>query len=212
MTDFLVQVQLQVWQQQGDRLIIFMGMNEHVLWGPLACCLLSKGLVEATHQNWGEAEPHTFIGGVGPINRVWHTPDLEVAAVLQLSFHKGLGDRRTVLVDVTMHSAIGKHEFKVVYPHARRRISTNTKVRSRYISHLEGQMATHRMTERLATCEHSIAGFSTSDADKKTMQTMDTKMEEMQRGSKHQCRQIFSTAMPFSEPVRINHLCCREHQ
>jgi hypothetical protein len=157
-----------------------MDMNEHVLRGPVACHLLSMGLIEATHQNWGNVEPHTFIGGVGPINGVWHTPDLEVSAVLQLSFHEGLGDHCTVLVDVTTHSAIGKHEFKVIRPNTCRLNSTNTRVRSRYISHLEGQMSTHRMTERLEVCGRSIASFPTSEADKKTMQILDTQMEKMQ--------------------------------
>ncbi len=105
------------------------------------------GLVEATHQHWRTLEPHTFIGGVDPIDGVWHTPDLEVSALVQLSFHEGLGDHRTVLVDIITQSAIGKHEFRVEQPEARWLNSTDTRVRSRYITHLEGQMLTHRMLE-----------------------------------------------------------------
>ena len=126
-----------------------MDMNEHVLRGTVACHFLSMGLIEATHQHWRNKEPHTFIGGVEPIDGVWHTPDLEVSAVVQLSFHEGLGDHRTVLVDITTHSAIRKHDFKVVRPEARRLNSTNTRVRSHYISYLEGQMSIHCMMERL---------------------------------------------------------------
>ena len=37
-------------------------------------------------------------------------------------------------------------------------------------------------------------------------------MEEMQRGSKTQCRHIFLTAMPFSEPVRTYHFWRRAYQ
>ena len=157
-----------------------MDMNEHVLQGQVACRLLSMGLIKATHQNWGDVEPHTLIGRVDPIDGVWHTPNLEVSAVLLLSFCEGLGDHRTMLVDVTTHSAIGKHEFKVMHPNARRLNSTNTKVRSCYISYLEGQMSTHRMTDRLVVCEQNITSFSASEADKKTMQILDTQMEEMQ--------------------------------
>jgi len=68
LTDFLAQ--LQVWQRQGDRLLIFMDMNEHVLRRTVARYLLKMGLVEATHQHWGTEEPHTFIGGVDPIDGV----------------------------------------------------------------------------------------------------------------------------------------------
>jgi hypothetical protein len=176
--DFLAQ--LQVWKSQGDRLLIFVDMNEHVLRGTVARYLLSMGLVEATHQHWGSEEPHTFIGGVDPIDGVWHTPDLEVSTLVQLSFHEGLGDHRTVLVDVTTQSAIGKHEFRVVRPEARRLNSTNTRVRSRYINHLEGQMAIHRMPNRLEACGWSITGFPTTEADKNSMQRLDIQMEEMQ--------------------------------
>jgi len=201
--DFLAQ--LQVWQRQGDRLLIFMDMNEQFLRGNMARYLLKTGLVEAMHQHWGTEEPHTFIGGVDPINGVWHTPDLEVSTLVQLSFHEGLGDHRTVLVNVTTQSAIGKHEFRVVRPKACRLNSMNTRVRSRYIAHLEGQMAIHRMQERLEACGRSINGFLTTEADKLSMQRLDTQMEEMQRSSEQQCRQLFSTAMPFSEPVRTYH-------
>ena len=135
---------------------------------------LSMGLIEATHQYWGNKEPHTFIGGVEPIDGVWHTADLEVSAVVQLSFHKGLGDHCTVLVDITTHSAIGKHDFKVVRPETCRLNSTNTRVHSHYISYLKGQMFTHRMMEWLEACGQSIASFPTSEIDKRSMQTLDT--------------------------------------
>ena len=132
--------------------------------------------------------------------------------MVQLSFHEGLGDHHTVLVDITTHSAIGKHDFKVVRPEACRLNSTNTRVRSRYILYLEGQMSTHRMTERLDACGQTIASFPTSKTDKRSMQILDTQMEDMQRGSKTQCRQIFLTAVPFSEPVRTYHYRHRAYQ
>jgi hypothetical protein len=121
--DFVAQ--LQVWQRQGDRLLIFMDINKHALCGPVACHLIAMGLTEATHHHWGDKEPHTYISGVEPINGVWHTPDLKVLAVLQLSFHKGVSNHHTVLVNITTYSTIGRQEFKVVHPHAWRLNSPN---------------------------------------------------------------------------------------
>ena len=66
-------------------------------------------------------------------------------------------------------------------------------------------MSTHRMQERLDACGRSITGPPTTEAAKLSMQQLDTQMEEMQRGSEQQCRQLFLTAMPFSEPVRTYH-------
>ncbi|KAL3785756.1 hypothetical protein ACHAW5_003598 [Stephanodiscus triporus] len=44
------------------------------------------------------------------------------------------------------------------------------------------------------------------------MQRLDTQMEELQHGSEAQCRHLYSTAMPFSEPVRTYHYRRRAYQ
>ena len=98
--DFIAQ--LQTWQRQGDRLLIFIDMNEHILRGHLAKYMSKMGLTEATHSRWGtDNEPHTYFRGTEPIDGVWHSPSLDVVATLQLSFHEGVGDHRTALVDIT---------------------------------------------------------------------------------------------------------------
>jgi hypothetical protein len=71
MIDFLAM--LQVWQQQGDRLLIFMDTNKHILHGPLAKHMFCLGLKEATHQYWGDIKPHTYVGGKEPIDALFHT-------------------------------------------------------------------------------------------------------------------------------------------
>jgi hypothetical protein len=129
--DFVAQ--LQVWQSQRDRLLVFMDMNKHILTGCVACRLLAMGLREATHSQWGETKPHTYVCGLEPINAVWYSQDLEVVSTLQLSFHKGVGDHCLVLVDITVQSAIGKQEIKVVHPHGRCLSSQNNVTRTRYL-------------------------------------------------------------------------------
>ena len=58
--DFVAQ--LQAWQRQGGRLLIFINMNEHILRGHhLAKYMLKMGLMEATHTRWGTTnKPHTY--------------------------------------------------------------------------------------------------------------------------------------------------------
>ncbi len=137
--DFVAQ--LRVWQRQGDRLLLFMDMNEHILTGRVARHLLAMGLQEATHLQWGEREPHTYVRGLEPIDAVWHSQGLDVVSTLQLSFHEGVGDHRLVLADITTKSAIGKQEFKVVHPHGRCISSQNNCARTRYLRHLEQRCA-----------------------------------------------------------------------
>jgi hypothetical protein len=186
-------------------LLLFMDMNEHTLTGRVARRLLAMGLHKATHSQWGEMEPHTYIHGSEPINAVWHSQDLEVVSTLQLSFHKGVGDHCSVLEDITTKSAIGKQEFKVVHPHGRRLSSQNDHARTKYLWHLERQMRTHRMVERLSTCEQRISPYPAPLDAIRDMQTLDMQMEEMQQGSEPQCRIIYSTEMPFSKPVHTVH-------
>jgi hypothetical protein len=95
------------WQTAGERLLLFVDMNEHVLQGHLAKQLLALNLSEATHTSWGEQEPNTHISGSKPIDGVYHSGNLEVTSTLLLSFHEGVGDHRTVLIDVTARSLLG---------------------------------------------------------------------------------------------------------
>ncbi len=196
---------LQVWRQQGDRLLIFMDMNEHILNGPLAQWMVRMGLEEATHKHWGSIEPHTYVGGKEPIDAVFHSPDLNVTTTMQLSFHEGVGDHCTVLVDISTWSAIGQQEFKVVHPHVRQLNSKNDRARSKYLRHLDKQMAIHKMTHRLEVCKRAIQGYPVHPDEVKKMEALDKQMVEMQLGSKKQCRPIFSTNLPFSKPVRTLH-------
>jgi hypothetical protein len=93
-------------------------MKEHALNGHLSKYMLKMGLREATHQGWGINEPHTYFRGTEPIDGVWHSHNLEVTATLQLSFHEGVEDHRSALVDVTTALEIGKQEFRVIHPSA----------------------------------------------------------------------------------------------
>ncbi len=88
------------WQAQEEQIIVFIDMNEHVLTGTLAQEFFRLGMVEATHTQWHGEEPHTYINGSAPIDGVYHSPNLEVTGIAQLSFHEGVGNHRMVLVDV----------------------------------------------------------------------------------------------------------------
>ncbi len=170
------------------------------------------GLREATHQVWGINEPHTYFHGMELINGVWHLHNLEVTATLLLSFHEGVGDHRSAIVDVTTTSAIGKQEFRVIHPSARRLSSGNVCARSKYIAHLEQQMDIHRMVNRLRMCKEQALTYPAPTNVQKQMQQMDRQVVEMQQGSKRQCQQIYMGAIPFNEPVRTIYIRKRAYQ
>jgi hypothetical protein len=67
---------LKRWIGHGERILLLMDMNKHIISGSLAQELQQLGLVKATNKVWKDEEPHTFVFGRSPIDRVYHTPDL----------------------------------------------------------------------------------------------------------------------------------------
>ena len=67
--------QLGEWARQGDRLIIMMDANEHILTDELGKLLVSPemglDLEEISHKAWGGREIGTYIDGSRPIDGVW---------------------------------------------------------------------------------------------------------------------------------------------
>jgi hypothetical protein len=178
-------------------------MNEHVLRGRLAKYILKMGLTGVTHHRWGNEEPHTYFRGTKPIDGVWRSQQMEIASTAQLSFHEGVGDHRSVLVNITTDSAIRKQEFRMVHPNARRFSSGNVRARLKYISHLEQQMLNHWMVEHLQLCKEQATSYPAPSEVQTKMQRIESQVMEMQQGSKQQCRQIFTGCIPFNKPVRM---------
>jgi hypothetical protein len=113
----------------------FIDVNEHILSGMLPNSLYSLGLLEATHLHWAGTKPRTYVHRNGtPIDWVFHTLDLEIKSVLQLSFHKGVHNHRTVIINILTSSAIGKFEHRA--PQARRLTTKNTASVKEYIKYV----------------------------------------------------------------------------
>ncbi len=74
--------QLKVWVGQGDRIILSMDANEHVLQGDLCTRLIDESLgldlAEISHKAWSGHEPNTYIDGSKPIDGVWASRCLEI--------------------------------------------------------------------------------------------------------------------------------------
>ena len=116
-TDF--HAALRVWRKQGDRLLVMMDANKHVLEGQFMRRLLEDeklGLIEETNKVWDSELPHTFLMGSDPIDTVLWTEDLEVVGLRMNSFDESSGNHRTIILDVTTVSMVGTYKNKVVRP------------------------------------------------------------------------------------------------
>ncbi len=98
---------------------------------------------------------------------------------MQLSFHEGVGDHQSVIVDITTALAIVKQVFRVVHPNARRLSSGNEQARSKYIKNLENQMDTHQLVEPLRSCEEQAELYPAPPEVQNQMQRIDSQVVEM---------------------------------
>ena len=199
---------LRIWRGQGDRLLIFMDANEHVLEGRFMRRLLEDeklNLTEKTHRVWGGDPPNTFLMGSDPIDTVLKTEDLELGGLRINSFDESSGDHRTIVVDVSTMSMIGKYENKVVRPECRRLTTSCEKSVIKYNGRVEKQMDVHRMDERLAKVSWEASTYPANEEASRKLEQLDTQMIEIQINAESKCRRLIRASMPFSEPAKVWH-------
>ena len=198
--------QLKTWVAQGDRLILMMDANEHILNGPLGRSLLAEenglNLMECSHKAWGGAEPNTHIDGSHPIDGVWASRSLEIGGFKMLPFGEGVGDHRTMLFDVSSRSLLGVFEHKVVRAGCRR-LNTKTSSLSRYNEILERLMANHRMCERQDEVLEEIVDDKPTPAQRAKMDALDKQFVEFQKCAERRCRKILKPDLEFSPQVKL---------
>lgn len=198
-SDFLTAISR--WQGKGERLLIFADMNEHILNGPLASRLLDLGLEEATHKNWNGIEPNSYVSGSSPIDAVYHSSSLEITASVQLSFHEGVGDHRTVLIDVSSRSLLGTNEFRIVRPAIRRLNCSNKKSLGKYIKYVEKELEDRHLHDKLCQTSSRLWKDPSDSQALAAMEDIDKQTAEVFIAGEKQCRKIMNHPLPFSEPV-----------
>jgi hypothetical protein len=87
-----------------------------------------------------------------PIDGVYHSPNIKVMAIAQLSFHEGVGNHRTVLVDVPTRSAIEQQEFRVIRPLAQKLSTKNKASTKTYLKRMVTEFERHKLVDH----QHSI--------------------------------------------------------
>jgi len=198
--------QLQVWNDQGDQLILMMDANDHVIRGHLARWLTDHetglDLVEISHKAWGDTEPNTHVDGSQPIDGVWASRSLEIGGFKILSFGESVGDHRTMIFDVSTRSLIGVFEHSITRAECRR-LNTKTSSLPRYTEILERMMDIHRMEQRLDAVVDAIVNDCPTPAQKAKMESLDRQMVELQKCAERRCRKIIKPDMEFSPQVKL---------
>jgi hypothetical protein len=110
--------QCKIWCKSGERIILLMDANEHVLNRKFSRVLSRTGLdlEEFTHKCWGAYLPYTHINGSIPINGGYISPEVEVLNVCMLPFLDSPGDHQTFIIDISTRLLLGEFCYKVCRP------------------------------------------------------------------------------------------------
>ena len=200
--------QLKIWRKAGERLLLFMDANEHVLDGPLNKMLAQEeiGLNEISHKNWPEGEePNTFIDGTIPIDGTYATDDVEEEInMVSLSFHESAGDHKTVILDISTRAAIGKFQSKIVRPSTRRLTTKQPVSVDSYNGIVEDHFKKHRIIERLEALDNltKICGTPSPDWLKARILTIHKQLDEIRIHAERKCRKLLKPDMEFSPTIQ----------
>jgi hypothetical protein len=101
----------------GDRIILFMDHNKHVVKGQLGKVLADKeglDLQEAIVQHTGTSPGTTFFQGSRPINGLWISSKLDISNTCMMPFGCGIGNHRAFILDTPIKSLVGIDPVKII--------------------------------------------------------------------------------------------------
>jgi hypothetical protein len=144
---------LKQWQEEGDRLIVYMDANEDIYKKSIGKTLTdTEGLnmVEAVIEFTGKKIGPTFFRGSKPIDGIWTTADVVITHACVMPAGFGVGDHRLFVLDMQSSSIIGEEPLKVQRFTSRQ---LNNKASSRatrnHLIRLEASISRHRLIEHM---------------------------------------------------------------
>jgi hypothetical protein len=123
-------------------------------------------------------------------------------ALAQLSFHKGVGDHRTVLVDISTSSVIRKFERRVVPPKVRHLVTKNENSLKAYLQFVTIECQRHQIQKRLDHITRDLETRLVSPSHLEQLENIDVQRSNTQRGGERRCQKIVKPLLPFSPPIK----------
>jgi hypothetical protein len=143
--------QIREWRTSGERIVLLMDVNRH----PLHNKLYNRFKVEQTemeefsHKCWGPKEPYTHTRGKYPIDGAYKTPEVEIVNLSMLIFAESPGNHRSLLFNISTHSLLGEHKYKVCCPVSRQLVTSQPSSVKQYNKIVREQFRIHRIVERM---------------------------------------------------------------
>jgi hypothetical protein len=104
---------------------------------------------EFTHKCWGPKEPYTHHSGKLPIDGGYKLLEVEIVNLAMLTFAESPGDHPSFILDVSMHSLLGVHRYKVCCLVSCRLVTSQESSVKRYNAIIREQFEIRRIKEHL---------------------------------------------------------------
>ena len=199
--------QLTTWISAGDRILLFIDANEQVTNGPIFRALTDINMKELTHRFWQPGTiPHTHISGTKAIDGIFATHELEITGLVELSFDESVGDHRTMIVETTTASTIGRFHGNIVRPTSRRLTTKQPRVVEAYNNRLEKQYKSHRIQERLSHLLSQTTATERSVIDQQLTDqilSIHNEMDEYKTNAESKCRKITKPTLSYSPNILL---------
>jgi hypothetical protein len=140
------------WRASGERIVLFMDHNEHMIEGPLRKALANKDgpdLSKAIMLYMGASPGTTFFQGLQPIKGLWVSNNLDISNACVMPFGFGVGNHQAFILDIPLELLMGVNPVKIIRPVSRCLNSQLPKCGQAYINSLEANIIQHCLLECL---------------------------------------------------------------
>ena len=191
---------MNAWQQQGDRLLIFIDANENMKSGKLARGLRRLKLRDLVRERTSQDGPNTHHCGSEQIDGVWASDGLDCAGARFLPFWWGAGDHRAMVVDIPWSSLIGKKLLQIPRPKFCRLQWTDTVGKKRYLEIVSEQWKRHKMNDKISHLRHLDSGHKDHPHH---LEQLDQQRVDIMTCAEKKCKKVRAGNVEFSPGVNI---------
>jgi hypothetical protein len=199
--------QCKLLHKSGERVILLMDANKHVLKEKFNKALTRTGLdmEEFTHKCWGPNQLYTHINGSIPINGGYNLSEIEVLNVCMLPFLDSPGNHCAFIIDIATRSLLGEFRYKVCRPVSHRLIMSQQRSVDKYNRIVQEHFSRHRIVERLKAIDKMTryCGFPSPNFLRAMIIKPYRQMTEIRVHLEKKCRKVLRPNSNFSPTVHM---------
>jgi Reverse transcriptase (RNA-dependent DNA polymerase) len=194
-----LQMQLDAWVEQGERIIVQGDFNEDIRSNRLQRFFGQWGLKEIFFDKHGDQMPNTYINGTMPIDGIFASSDLVIEKCGYSDFQWGTkSDHRLLWADFKSTNLFGDSNIPMWNPLSRRLKMLDIRVVSKFIDLRKKHLAEHQLEQRLRLLRERILVEDFSEDLKKEFEEIDKLRTEGILYADRKCRKIKAAEVPWS--------------